>query len=123
MHDGGAAKSIAEKAGDQLTSDCHEYVSKNGKLPVGNAMISAAGGKLCWNKVIHAVGPKYNKNSLDNSLAEAQLRLWADNILKLIHENDIDSISIPAISSGIFGFPVQKCARILGNSIKNEIDR
>ena len=123
MHDGGAAKAIAEKAGDQLTAECHDYISKNGKLQVGSAMISTAGGKLCWNKVIHAVGPKYNKNSLDNSLAEAQLRLWADNILKLIHENDIDSISIPAISTGIFGFPVQKCARILGNSIKNEIDR
>ena len=74
-------------------------------------------------KVIHAVGPKYSKKLLDNSLAEAQLRLWADNILKLIHENDIDSISIPAISTGIFGFPVQKCARILGSTIKNEIDR
>ena len=123
MHDGGASKAIAEKAGDQLTADCHEYVSKNGKLPVGNAMISAAGGKLYWNKVIHAVGPKYNKNSLDNSLAEAQLRLWVDDILKLIHENDIDSISIPAISTGISGFPVQKCARILGNTIKNKIDK
>ena len=117
------AKAIAKKAGDQLKADCHEYVSKNGKLPVGNAMISAAGGKLCWNKVIHAVGPKYNKNLLDNSLAEDQLRLWADNILKLIHKNDIDSISIPAISTGISGFPYQKWARILGNSLKNEIER
>ena len=74
VHEGGAARSIADKAGKKFDSECREYISANSRLPTGKAMITSAGGELCCDKVIHTVGPKYNKGAPDNSLANAQLR-------------------------------------------------
>ena len=92
-------------------------------MQTGKAMLTSAGGSLCWDKVIHAVGPKYNKNLPDNSSAYAQLKICINNIMDLIKSENIKSVSIPAISTGIFGFPIHKCAVIMGNTIRDYIDK
>ena len=113
-----------------INDEWRKYISQYGKLPTGNAMITKA-GNLPWKYVIHAVGPKYNKKLLDNSLAKAQLKLAIDSnwickhkidILKIVVDKDIKSVSMGTISTGIFGFPARKASQIIGGTVKSFID-
>ena len=102
-HGGGVAGAIVRKGGDiiQKESDKIGYVS------VGNAAITGA-GSLKARYVIHTVGPRMGEGDEDNKLKNAVI-----NSLKLASENSLKSVSMPAISSGIFGFPKDRCASIL----------
>ena len=82
-------------------------------MPVGNAVMTTA-GKLACKAVIHVVGPR-NGEAKENE----KLSIAINNVLILAQQNGFKSISIPAISTGIFGFPKDKYAKILvAESIK-----
>ncbi len=100
---GGVAGAIRRKGGLSIQVECF----KIGRTPVGKATITT-GGKLKAKYVIHAVGPKMGEGNEDEKLKNATL-----NSLKLADENNIKSISFPAISTGIFGFPIERCAKIM----------
>ena len=108
-HGGGVAGAIVRKGGDiiQQESDKIGYVS------VGSAAITTAGSLPC-NSVIHAVGPQMGEGDEDHKLKSA-----VESILKLATQKKFKSISMPAISSGIFGFPKDRCAKILVSESKN----
>lgn len=103
QHGGGVAGAIVRKGGQII----QEESDKIGFVPVGSAAITTA-GKLPAKFVIHAVGPRMGEGDEDNKLKNAVL-----SSLRLASEKGLKSISIPAISSGIFGFPKDRCARIL----------
>jgi O-acetyl-ADP-ribose deacetylase (regulator of RNase III) len=100
---GGVAGAIRSKGGPQIQEECN----KIGGTFVGGAVITN-GGNLKAKHVIHAVGPRMGEGNEDNKLRNATL-----NSLKLMDENDLKSIAFPAISTGIFGYPVDKCAKIM----------
>jgi O-acetyl-ADP-ribose deacetylase len=75
-------------------------------------------GKLPCKAVIHVVGPR-NGEGKENE----KLTLAINNILSLAQQNNFKSISIPAISTGIFGFPKEKCAKILVQESINFAER
>jgi O-acetyl-ADP-ribose deacetylase (regulator of RNase III) len=102
---GGVAGAIARKGGDVIQSEC----SAIGPISVGSAVITS-GGNLKAMHVIHAVGPRLGDGDEENKLQEA-----TRNSLKVSDENNIKSIAFPAISTGIFGFPMDKCAEIMLN--------
>jgi O-acetyl-ADP-ribose deacetylase (regulator of RNase III) len=102
-HGGGVAGAIVRKGG-QIIQDESDRI---GFVPVGHAAITGA-GRLPAKFVIHAVGPRMGEGDEDNKLKSAVLRS-----LQLAAEKNFTSISFPAISSGIFGFPKDKCAKIL----------
>jgi O-acetyl-ADP-ribose deacetylase (regulator of RNase III) len=104
-HGGGLAAAIVRKGGKII----QEESDKIGVVPVGNAVITGSGTLPC-KVVIHAVGPKFGEGKEDQKLRSAM-----KNTLILAQANGFKSISIPAISSGIFGFPKDKCAKILVN--------
>ena len=106
---GGVAGAIKKKGGPTIQQECH----KIGGTFVGGAAITT-GGNLKAKYVIHAVGPRMGKGNEDEKLKNATL-----NSLKLADENHLKSISFPAISTGIFGFPIQRCAEIM---LKTAID-
>ena len=83
---------------------------KNGKVPVGACAWTNAGNMSC-KFVIHAVGPIYYHNSKE--INENLLAACIINILECAKKLKAKSVSIPAISSGVFGFPISSCARIL----------
>lgn len=58
--------------------------------------------------VIHTVGPQNGEGNEDEKLSNA-----INSCLELASQQEFKSISIPAISSGIFGFPKDRCAKIL----------
>ncbi len=102
-HGGGVAGAIVRKGGQII----QEESDKIGYVPVGSAAITTA-GSLPVKAVIHAVGPRMGEGDEDNKLKNAVL-----SVLKLASEKGFKSISMPAISSGIFGFPKDRCAEIL----------
>jgi O-acetyl-ADP-ribose deacetylase (regulator of RNase III) len=109
QHGGGVAGAIVRKGGQVI----QEESDKIGFTPVGTAVVTGA-GKLPARFVIHAVGPRMGEGDEDNKLKNAVM-----SSLMLASEKSLKSISIPAISSGIFGFPKDRCAKILvGESIK-----
>jgi O-acetyl-ADP-ribose deacetylase (regulator of RNase III) len=74
---------------------------------VGGAVITT-GGNLKAKHVVHAVGPQMGEGNEDEKLKNATL-----NSLKVADENNLTSITFPAISTGIFGFPKERCAQIM----------
>lgn len=102
-HGGGVAGAIVRKGGRIIQDESN----KIGYVPVGAAAITT-GGKLKARYVIHAVGPRMGEGDEDNKLKKA-----ITSVLKLATEEKLASISVPAISAGIFGFPKDRCAKIL----------
>ena len=103
QHGGGVAGAIVRKGGQVI----QDYSNKIGYVPVGGAAITT-GGKLKARYVIHAVGPRMGEGDEDNKLKKA-----INSVLSLALEKKLRSISLPAISAGIFGFPKDRCAKIL----------
>jgi O-acetyl-ADP-ribose deacetylase (regulator of RNase III) len=100
---GGVAGAIRRKGGPQIQAECN----RKGPAFVGGAVITT-GGNLKAKYVIHAVGPRMGEGNEDEKLKNATL-----NSLKVADENNLKSISFPAISTGIFGFPIDRCAEIM----------
>jgi len=100
---GGVAGAIRTKGGPKIQEECN----KIGGAFVGGAVKTRA-GDLKAKYVIHAVGPRAGEGDEDEKLKNATL-----NSLKLADEEGIKSIAFPAISTGVFGFPVQRCAEIM----------
>ena len=102
-HGGGVAAAIVRKGGSTIQDES----DKIGFVPVGSAVITTA-GKLSSKAVIHVVGPRTGEGNEDEKLTNA-----VKNALLLASKQNFSSVSMPAISSGIFGFPKDKCAKIL----------
>ncbi len=108
-HGGGVARAIVKKGGGII----QEESDRIGYVPTGNAAITS-GGNLKARYVIHAVGPRMGEGD-----EEPKLRRVAQQTFLLASERGLQSISMPAISSGIFGFPKDRCAAILvGEALK-----
>ena len=105
QHGGGVAGAIVRKGGQVI----QEESDRIGFVPAGGAALTTA-GRLPAKFVIHAVGPRMGEGDEDNKLKSAVL-----SSLQIATENGLKSISLPAISSGIFGFPKDRCAMILVN--------
>jgi O-acetyl-ADP-ribose deacetylase (regulator of RNase III) len=103
QHGGGVAGAIVRKGGRSIQDES----DKIGFVPVGNAAITTA-GTLKARSVIHAVGPRMGEGDEDNKLMRA-----INSVLALALEKRLRSIAVPAISAGIFGFPKDRCAKIL----------
>jgi O-acetyl-ADP-ribose deacetylase (regulator of RNase III) len=103
QHGGGVAGAIVRKGGRTI----QEESDRIGHVPVGGAVITT-GGALRARYVIHAVGPRMGEGDEDRKLKSA-----INSVLNLASEERLNSISVPAISAGIFGFPKDRCAKVL----------
>ena len=109
---GGVAGAIRRKGGPAIQEECYRI----GGTFIGGAVISTA-GNLKAKHVIHAVGPRMGEGDEDNKLKNATI-----NSLKVAEENNLKSITFPAISTGIFGFPVDRCAKIMIRETMNYLN-
>ncbi len=108
QHGGGVALAIARKGGLAI----QEESNRIGFVATGNAAITS-GGNLKAQYVIHAVGPRMGEGDEDEKL---RLATW--NSLRLADEGQIKTISLPAISTGIFGYPVDRCAATMLEAVR-----
>ena len=99
----GVAGAILKKGGPEIQKECE----KIGRTRVGGAVITGA-GLLKSRYIIHAVGPRVGEGNEDKKLSDA-----TKNSLKIAERRKLRELAFPAISTGIFGFPVQRCARIM----------
>ncbi|MFQ5638444.1 MAG: macro domain-containing protein [bacterium] len=103
----GVAGAIRTKGGPAIQQECNRI----GGCPVGGAVITT-GGDLKAKHVIHAVGPRMGEGDEDEKLKNA-----TSNSLKVADENNLKSIGFPAISTGIFGFPIERCTEIMLSTV------
>ncbi|MBN2709152.1 MAG: macro domain-containing protein [Calditrichaceae bacterium] len=104
---GGVAGAIKRKGGPSIQIECDRI----GGTVVGGAVITGA-GMLKAKYVIHAVGPVMGEGDEDRKLRSAVI-----NSLRRAEENKLTSIAFPAISTGIFGYPLDRCANIMISEI------
>ncbi len=100
---GGVAGAIRNAGGPSIQEECNTI----GSINVGEAVMTNA-GNLKAKHVIHAAGPVQGEGQEDTKLRSATL-----NSLKIANENKLKDIAFPAISTGIFGFPMQECSEIM----------
>jgi O-acetyl-ADP-ribose deacetylase len=98
----GVAGAIRAKGGPSIQAECDRI----GTTPVGTAVITGA-GELKAKHVIHAVGPRMGEGDEDRKLSSA-----VRSSLALADRHGLKSIALPAISTGNFGFPLDRCARV-----------
>ena len=107
---GGVAGAIHSAAGLKLWEEC----AKLGGCETGQAKISGA-YNLPNQYVIHTVGPVYSGSAKDPMF----LRSCYTNSLGLADQRGITSIAFPALSTGIFGYPVEEAAQVALESIRD----
>ncbi len=111
---GGVAGAIHTGAGPGLSRECRQYAPIN----PGEAVITG-GHKLPNAYVIHCLGPVYGKDKPESKL----LALCYENALNLAEDNEIDSIAFPAISTGAFGYPIEKATEIVFSVVKEMVPK
>lgn len=109
MHGGGLAAAIVRRGGQIIQQES----KKIGFVPTGGAVITS-GGSLKAKHVIHAVGPKYK----DGKSGEAEkLASAVKAALEITEKKKLKSVALPAISSGIFGYPIEESSKIIVDSV------
>lgn len=108
MGGGGVDGAIHRAGGPTILEECKQIVARQGRLPTGKAVLTT-GGNLKAKYVIHTVGPVWHGGSKGEAeLLESAYR----ESLKLAADNRLTSVSFPSISTGAYGYPVEKASRV-----------
>jgi len=109
---GGVAGAIRRAAGPSVQDECDAH----GPVQVGEAAITGA-GRLRARYVIHAasmaLGGRTTRSSLKSSM---------DHVFHLAREHEVDTIAVPAVATGIAGFPLDECARVMAECLRSALD-
>ncbi|HVN55629.1 MAG TPA: macro domain-containing protein [Anaerolineaceae bacterium] len=112
-HGGGVAGIISRRGGRAIQEESDAWVRQHGPVSHREPAYTSAGNLPC-RYVIHAVGPVWGSGDEDQKLADA-----VRGSLELAEELELDAIALPAISTGIFGFPKERAARVILATIFN----
>ncbi|NIS80592.1 MAG: macro domain-containing protein [Anaerolineales bacterium] len=112
-HGGGVAGAIVRKGGKQIQVESDAWVRDHGRISHERPAITSAGSLPC-DYVIHVVGPKWGEGNEDQKLHAA-----VTGGLTLAGERGMKSLALPAISTGIFGFPKERAAKIILDAISD----
>jgi O-acetyl-ADP-ribose deacetylase (regulator of RNase III) len=111
---GGVDGAIHRAAGPELLAECRTL----GRCPTGEARITR-GYRLKARHVIHAVGPVYQRRDQDAELLASAYR----SSLRLASENGVRTIAFPAISTGIYGYPLDQAAPIALRAVRDYLEQ
>lgn len=115
-HGGGVAGAIIRRGGNEIQTESHAWVKQHGPVSHERPAITGAGQLPC-HYVIHAVGPVWGEGDEDQKLQSA-----ISGALALAEEKGLATLAIPAISTGIFGFPKERGARVIIDAILDFFD-
>ena len=113
QHGGGVARTISKQGGPAIQKESDAWVREHGRVPHRNPAWTS-GGLLPAKFVIHAVGPVWGEGDEDNKLEAA-----VTGSLRVADELKCSAVALPAISTGIFGFPKDRAAGIILSAIEN----
>ena len=112
QHGGGVAWAISKKGGPAIQTESDAWIRQHGPVPHAHPAWTS-GGLLPAKYVIHAVGPIWGDGDEDKKLSDA-----VTGSLRVADELKCASIALPAISTGIFGFPKDRAAGIIFSAIE-----
>jgi O-acetyl-ADP-ribose deacetylase (regulator of RNase III) len=114
-HGGGLAGLISQKAGPDLQAESDAWIRENG--PVSHQRPAYTGaGNLPYQHIIHAVGPVWGSGDEKNKLYDA-----VKGSLHVADQLGLKSLALPAISTGIFGYPMDNAAIVILNALLETI--
>jgi O-acetyl-ADP-ribose deacetylase (regulator of RNase III) len=116
-HGGGVAGVISHRGGPQIQAESDAWVQQNGPVSHAEPAFTSA-GRLPCRYVIHAVGPVWGEGEED-----AKLDAAVTGSMDLADQLNLVSIALPAISTGIFGFPKERAARVIFHAIQHYFDQ
>jgi O-acetyl-ADP-ribose deacetylase (regulator of RNase III) len=105
---GGVAGAIRRAGGPSIQEECDAH----GPVRVGEAAITRA-GRLHARYVIHAASM-----SLGSRTSREALKSSMDDVFRLAQRNDVRTIAVPAVGTGIAGFPIDECGRVMAESLQ-----
>ena len=112
QHGGGVAWAISKLGGPTIQQESDEWIRTKGTVSHAHPAWTS-GGLLPAKYVIHAVGPVWGEGDED-----AKLSMAVSGSLRAADELELHSIAFPAISTGIFGFPKERAAKIILGAIE-----
>jgi O-acetyl-ADP-ribose deacetylase (regulator of RNase III) len=112
-HGGGVALAIARAGGPAVQRESDVWVAQHGQVTTGRAAVTTA-GDMPARMVVHVVGPRYRQDQ-DN---EGLLRAAVEAALTAAAEWGIESIALPAISAGVFGYPLEEATAVIASTVK-----
>jgi O-acetyl-ADP-ribose deacetylase len=116
---GGVDGAIHRAGGPEIMRELDGIRDRIGRCPTGSAVVTGA-GKLPAQFVFHAVGPVYR----DGRHGEAELLASCyRKCLELAEERGVRSISFPAISTGVYGYPLEEAAKIALREVQAHLNR
>lgn len=116
---GGLAGALLKAAGPQLQDECDKIIKSKGHLKPGDSVITAAGGQLCCEKIIHAVAPNFDATKTEKVVA--QLKKAVSGSLQLAERCGCVSVALDAISRSL-GFPAELGAVTIIKAVKQHCD-
>lgn len=119
QHIGGLALALLKAAGPRLQTMSNDHIVKNGRLRPGDAVITGAADLPC-KFVIHAVGPRFSDT--DKTTSVSRLKLAVRESLRQAEVAKCSTVALPAISSGVFGFPLELCAEAIAKTLREFCD-
>lgn len=111
-HGGGLAAAIVRRGGDEIQAESWSKAP----VPVGDAVVTGA-GRLPCRHVIHAVGPRFGEGD-----EEAKLRRAVRSALACAEALGLASVALPAISTGIFGYPKADGCRVIVAEVRAHLE-
>jgi len=113
QHGGGVAWAISKRGGPAIQEESNEWVRTRGTVDHAHPAWTS-GGQLPAKYVIHTVGPVWDTGKEDAKLSDA-----VRGSLRVADELGLKSVAFPAISTGIFGFPKKRAAKVILGAIES----
>ncbi len=116
-HGGGLAAAIVRRGGRVIQEESDAWVRQHGPLRHDQAAVTSAGA-LPARYVIHVVGPRWGSGD-----EAAKLRAAVHAALRTAQALRVSSVALPAISTGIFGYPVEQAAEVILDAVADAVAR
>ena len=111
-HGGGVALAIAQAGGPSVQEESDAWVREHGEVGPGDAAVTTA-GDMPARIVVHVVGPRYREGQNNGGM----LRAAVEAALGAAEEHGVESIALPAISAGVFGYPLGEATAVIASAV------